>query len=66
MAEKPNTQTEATTITPINRDNEGNECADRFTERKLTCEHGFGGGFCQVQGGLAISVADVRVCSMLQ
>jgi len=34
--------------------------------RTLTCEHGLGGGFSQVQGGLAIGVADVGVGSMLQ
>ena len=45
-------------------------CADQcvcvWTDRTLTCEHGLGGGFSQVQGRLAVGVADVGVSSMLQ
>lgn len=39
---------------------------DTQTGGKLTCEQGLGGGFGQIQGGLAVGVADVGVSSMLQ
>lgn len=41
-------------------------CVRRLTDGTLTCEDGLGGGFSEVQGGLAVGVAYVGVGAVLQ